>query len=77
MNCINLMDVVFIWSRSFRYPAGYFLLLATTTWLFVFASKMALRASFTSLDNSGITSDLAFLPLTGRLCIVVCYMSLE
>jgi hypothetical protein len=77
MNCINLMDVVFIRNRGFRYPTGYLLLLASTTWLFVFASEMTLRTSFACLNDSGIASDLAFLSLTSWLRIVVCYMSFE
>ena len=77
MNCINLMDVVLIWNRSFRYPTRYFLFLAATAWLFVLASKMTLGTSFTGLDNSGIACNLTFLSLTSRLSVVVCYMSLK
>lgn len=77
MNCINFMYVVFVCNRGFRYPAGYLLLLASTAWLLVFASKVALGTGFTGLNDSGIARDLALLPLACRLCVVICYMSFE
>ena len=77
MNCINLMYVVFVCNRDFRYPAGYLLLLASTAWLLVFAAEMALGASFAGLNDSGIASDLALLSLACRLCVVICYVSFE
>jgi hypothetical protein len=77
MNRINLMDVIFVCKRGLREPAGYLFLLASTTWFLVLTSKMTLRTSFTSLNDSGIASDFALLSLTGGLRIVVCYMSFE
>jgi len=77
MYSINFMGLVFVSTRSLWHATGNLLLLATTAWLFVFTSEMALRTGFTCLDDPGVAGNLAFLSFVGRLSCVIGYMSFE
>jgi hypothetical protein len=77
MNSINLVGVDLISRGDFGHSTRDVLFLASTAWLLIFTSEMALRASLTSLYYSGISGDLSLLPLVGRFCVVVRYMPLE
>ena len=77
MDSIDFVNLILVSSERIRYPTGNLLLFAPTAWLLVFTSEMALRTSLARLDHSGVTGNLALLPLAGGFGIVICYMSLK
>jgi hypothetical protein len=77
MDSIKFVDLFSVDNEGFGYSTSNVLLLATATWLLVFATQMALRTSLACLYYSSVAGDLSFLPFSGRVGVVVCYMPLK